>query len=94
MTDTSLDQLLASVVDRIADAVAERLADQLPAPERQDELKDEPTMADRLKVSQQTLQRMRAAGVVPCVKLGRRVLYQPCEVLAALTTQKKGGDDA
>lgn len=94
MTDFSFDQLLAGLVDRIADAVTERLAHRIQPSELDDELLDEPTMADRLKVSQQTLQRLRTSGAVPYIKLGRRVSYRPAAVIAALTEQQKGGGDA
>jgi len=87
MTNTSLDQLLAGLVDRIADAVAARLAEQSAQTQSTDEVVDEPAMAERLGVSQPTLQRLRAAGDVPHVRLGRRVKYRPSDVLAALSGQ-------
>ena len=91
---TQFGLFLAGLVDRIADAVTERLAERLPAPRPVDELVDEPVMAERLGVSQPTLQRLRTAGGVPCVRLGRRVLYRPADVIAALSQQQKGGADA
>lgn len=84
MTDT-IASLIDALAERIADAVAARLADQQQRTTLADELVDEPAMSELLGVSQQTLQRLRAAGDVPCVRLGRRVLYQPDVVLDALS---------
>lgn len=82
---TSTDDLLAIVIDRLADAVAQRLADRLPpAPPTDTDLVDGPEMARRLRISQSMLHRMRAAGKVPCVRIGRRVLYRFDDVIAAL----------
>ena len=86
MTDTSLDALLDVIVDRLADAVAVRLEAKQDKPAERDGLVDEPAMADLAGVSPQTLQRQRKAGEVPFVRMGRRVLYRPADVFAALTT--------
>jgi len=93
MRDPSFDVglLLKSLVDQLADAVASRLAEQMPTVAPTDDLVDEPTMAKRLNVSQQTLQRMRAAGEVPFVQMGRRIAYRPEQVLTALTQNQKQG---
>lgn len=95
MRDTSqnLGRLLEILVDRVADAVASRLAEQIPPVAPAEPLLDEPTMAQRLNVSQPTLQRMRAAGEVPFVQLGRRIAYRPEQVLAALTHSETQGSD-
>jgi excisionase family DNA binding protein len=87
MRDTSpnIGPLLKSLVDQLADAVALRLAEQLPKAAPADDLVDEPTMAQRLNVSQPTLQRMRSAREIPFVQMGRRIAYRPEQVLAALT---------
>ncbi len=88
-----VDALLAALVDQVAEAVAERLKQRESQP-ADDGLRDEPSMAKWLDVSQPTLQRMRSAGEVPFVRLGRRVAYHPPTVLAALSTKgqrKKGG---
>ncbi|MBI1312458.1 hypothetical protein GC176_14295 [bacterium] len=91
MRDTSLDLLLSELVDQVADAVAQRL-DRRETQPQDDGLKDEPTMAQWLDVSQPTLQRMRSAGEVPFIRLGRRVAYHPPTVLAALSQKnEKGG---
>ncbi len=94
MTDTS--QITEHLLDELAKRVASQIIDQLPVLARNreipDELLDEPAMANRLKVSQQTLQRMRTAGEVPCIRMGRRVLYRPVDVLEALSQEKGGAE--
>lgn len=90
-----LDAVLSNVIQRIAEAVADRLAEiqrSTQQPSVPDGLVDEPEMAKRLNISQQSLQRRRKAGVVPHVPCGRRVLYRPDDVIAALKSQsEKGG---
>tara|TARA_R110002072_G_scaffold303108_2_gene493854 strand:+ start:15028 stop:15324 length:297 start_codon:yes stop_codon:yes gene_type:complete len=96
MRDTTPDigPLLKSLVDQLADAVASRLADKMSKAASTDDLVDEPTMAKQLNVSQPTLQRMRAAGEVPFVRMGRRIAYRPEQVLVALTQyQTQGSND-
>lgn len=97
MSDTSFDAgpLLKSLVDQLADAVALRLVEQMPKAAPTDTLVDEPKMAEICNVSQPTLQRMRTADKVPFVQLGRRILYRPEQVIAALTkNQTQGSEDA
>ena len=85
LSDTTLSALLASLVDEIAEAVAERLADRLPAQASRQELLDGPAMAELIGVSLQTLERHRKSGQIPSVSIGRRVLYSPSAVIAALS---------
>lgn len=93
MHDTSLnlDQFLSQLASQIADSVIVKLGWAMPEAEQARDLEDEPTMAKRAGVSQQTLQRLRKAGKVPCVRMGRRVLYRPADVLAALSEKQTGG---
>ena len=94
VSDTRMDGLLDVLIERLADAVADRLAErQRPTPQAllPDGLLDEPAMAERIHVSQQSLQRQRKAGIVPHVLCGRRVLYRPDDVIEALKSHKKGG---
>lgn len=96
MRDTSLeiDRFVEELVNQLADRVASRLAEQMPKAAPAEDLVDELTMAQRLNVSQPTLQRMRAAGEVPFVQMGRRIAYRPEQVLAALTqNQTQGSTD-
>lgn len=89
MCRSSLDEFIADLVDQIAEAVAGRIsADSTQEPTG--ELVDEPTMAKRLGISQPTLQRQRTAGKVPFVRLGRRILYAPSKVTAALNGELGG----
>lgn len=93
-SDTRLEVLLELIIARLADAVVDRLAvtlRQTQAPQMPDGLLDEPAMAERLHISQQTLQRRRKAGDVPFVSCGRRVLYRPDDVIAALKSQEQNG---
>jgi hypothetical protein len=90
--DTSIELLIDQLVDRVADAVVLRLGARLDIQPKQDEMVDEPTMADIAKVSAQSLQRRRKAGEIPFVQCGRRVLYRPADVIAALASKKNGGD--
>ncbi|WP_417735357.1 helix-turn-helix domain-containing protein [Rosistilla oblonga] len=41
-------------------------------------------LAPLLSVSVETVKRYTSKGQIPCVRIGRRVLYQPETVLAAL----------
>jgi hypothetical protein len=93
-SDTSMDALLDNFVERVADAVVVRLgaAAMHPRPVGDDEPVDEPTMAEMAKVSAQSLARPPEAGRVPHIQCGRRVLYRPAAVLAALSCSKEGGD--
>jgi excisionase family DNA binding protein len=89
----SVNDLIASLVDDIANRVADRLSDVVVDSGRPEELMDEPAMAALLGVSQQTLERSRKEGKVPCVRLGRRVLYRHQAVLEALSETATGGPE-
>ena len=65
-------------LDRLADRIGERLANQ-------PRLVDRVTLARRFGISVPTIERYTRAGTIPCVRLGRRVLYAPDAVLQALT---------
>lgn len=81
------------LLEWLADTVAQRVADRLPAAHAQavdDGLIDGPTMAQRLDISLPSLDRYRKAGAIPCVRLGRRVMYSPHDVLEALSQQSAG----
>ncbi len=91
-SDTSMDALLDKFVERVADAVVARLGATQDRPAGDDELVDEPTMAEMAKVSAQSLARLRKAGRITHIQFGRRVLYRPAAVLATLSCSTKGGD--
>ena len=86
----SANDLFTSLIDDIANRGAERISDVVVDSGRPEELLDEPAMAASLGVSQQTLNRYRKQGKVPCVRLGRRVLYRPQAVLEALSETSTG----
>lgn len=80
-------------LDELADRIAERLAERMG---RNDgaRLVDRVALAERLGVSVPTIERRQAAGELPCIRVGRRVLYDPAVVIAALSSgDKKGGAD-
>lgn len=56
-------------------------------------LVDGDRMAELVGISRPNLDRLRAAGIVPSVSVGRRRLYRPDAVVAALETQAAGGAD-
>jgi len=85
MRNASLDSLIDELVERLAVAVASRIDSKLQTPQKRDDLVDEPQMAEIANVSQQSLQRRRKSGDIPFVQCGRRVLYRPGDVIAALT---------
>jgi len=87
MRSYNIDSLLNDLIDRLADAVAARLESRLPQSHQPNELTDEPEMAKRLGISQQSLQRRRKAGDIPAIRCGRRVLYRPADVLSAMSQE-------
>lgn len=82
-----MELLLSEFADRVAAAVVLRLGQAEKKRPDDDGLVDEPAMAEKAGISPQTLARRRKAGDVPFVQAGRRVLYRPSDVIAALTKQ-------
>ena len=82
LTPAELDRF----VDRIADAVALKLASQ-------PKLVDRHTLAQILSVSVPTIERLQAAGRLPCVRLKRRVLYDADACIAALSSDREVSDE-
>ena len=77
------------LVDRIAERLAAKLREGLPlhgsTPEPTGpELVDAETLSDRISVSRSTIDRMTRAGRIPSVKIGRRRLFNPTDVVEAL----------
>ena len=93
MRDTLLDvdRLVNHLAARVADEVAQRLGNHSGGSRFEDEPHDCVATANWLKVDLQTLERLRRAGKVPYVQVGRRVLYRPAAVLDALSSKQKGG---
>lgn len=93
MRDTSQD--LEGLLDRLADRVAERVIQRLdmqPSGQRfEDEPQDGPDTAEWLKISPQTLERLRKNGTVPFIQAGRRISYLPSAVLNSLHESQEGG---
>ena len=84
LSDLTIEALLAKICDMVAD----RLADRLPKQTHHvhpDALVDGPEMAKLLgDISPQSVDRLRKAGTVPAVNIGRLVRYRPESVIAAL----------
>lgn len=76
-----------SLVQRIKAAVADVLADSQHRPPK---LVDGDELARLLSVSRQTVDRMRLAGEIPFIPMGRSIRYAPDAVVAALSTNENG----
>ena len=89
------DISLMALLHMLANLVADRLADRLPKQTHHvhpDALVDGVRMAKLLgDISPQSLDRLRKAGTVPAVCIGRLVRYRPESVIAALE-QASAGD--
>ncbi|WP_430453679.1 helix-turn-helix domain-containing protein [Rhodopirellula europaea] len=81
--ETSQDSLVSRIQAAIADVLAE-------SRHRPPQLVDGDELARLLSVSSQTVARMRQAGSIPFVEMGRLIRYSPDAVVAALATDKKG----
>lgn len=75
---------LERLADRLADAVADRLA-------RRPLLVDRVELARMLGLSVPSIERRTRDGSIPSIKSGRRVLYDPPAVVAAMASNAKGG---
>lgn len=73
---------MIELADRIAELVVERSAD-CPA------LVDRQGLAKTLGVSVATVERLQKDGLIPCVRIRERVLYDPVEVIARLKQQSE-----
>lgn len=93
MSDTSIN--IGFVIDelagRLADQVAQRLKEEIPRHRFEDQPQDGPATAEWLRIDPQTLDRLRKQGKVPFIQAGRRILYRPRDVAAALTRRTEGG---
>ncbi|WP_417733013.1 helix-turn-helix domain-containing protein [Rosistilla oblonga] len=69
--------LTPAELNQLGLVIAERLA-------KQPLLVDSVDLAPLLSVSVETVKRYTAKGQIPCVRIGRRVLYQPEAVIDAL----------
>lgn len=70
-----------NVIDRIAHRVAAVIAQQPRLVDRND-------LAKMLNVSVPTIERLQRDGGIPVVRIGRRVLYSPDAVIAALSANQ------
>ncbi len=79
LRDTDRDELVAEIVAGVVESIRPLLAESATP-----RLVDGEVMAGMLSVSRPTLDRMRADGSVPSVTIGRRRLYDPDAVVAAI----------
>lgn len=84
-----IEQLVSDLANQVADQVIDRLESQKDSSRFEDEPQDGHATAQWLKVDVQTLERLRKAGKVPFARVGRRVLYRPADVLAALSSSNE-----
>lgn len=78
-----------SELEAFAEKVAERVADKLSS---RPELVDRGELARLLGLSVPTIERLTAKGAIPCVRFGRRVLYDVVSVIEARSKDAKGGE--
>lgn len=82
MTERTTDELaaaLAPLVDLLADAVADRVVDREPEDRRSPWLTSAEA-AERVRLSLDGLHRLTAAGAIPHVKQGGRLLFHADEL--------------
>lgn len=84
------DVLSPADLERLAGQVAEAVADRLA---RRPLLVDRVELAPMIGLSVPTIERRTRTGEIPCVRSGRRVLYDPRAVVDAMATKTKGGAD-
>lgn len=78
-------------LERLAELIAEKLDARMSGRPR---LVDGLEMAEMAGVSLASIERAKAAGRIPYVKLGVRIKYSPDAVLAALTQNAQRPDTA
>lgn len=83
-----VDVLSPADLERLAGMVADAVADRLA---RRPLLVDRVELAPMIGLSVPTIERRTRDGSIPCVRSGRRVLYDPNAVVAAMASNKKGG---
>lgn len=83
-----VDVLSPADLDRLAGMVADAVADRLA---RRPLLVDRVELAPMIGLSVPTIERRTRTGEIPCVRSGRRVLYDPQAVVAAMASNEKGG---
>ena len=83
--------ITAAVDPNDVDAIAESVADRLrPMLETRPRLVDADALAAMLSLSRPSIDRMRAAGVIPSIGSGRLRRFDPDAVIAALASQNEG----
>jgi excisionase family DNA binding protein len=88
LRDIDRHDLIREITAEVVAAMRPVLADSFPPL-----LVDGDRMASLLSVSRPTIDRMRADGVIPSVLIGRRRLYQPDAVVAALSNAQGASRD-
>lgn len=83
LRETDADALAATIAQAVSDAVRLLMADSV-----EPRLVDRERMAALLSISVPKLDTLTAAGTIPSVSIGRRRLYQPATVIAALASDQ------
>lgn len=76
---------LEAFVDAIATRVAQKLSNR-PL------LVDRYSLAEIVGVSVPTVERLQRNGIIPVIRVGRRTLYDPQEVITALSARTRSAD--
>ena len=83
----TMSSLIPADLSELADAVADRVADRLANRPR---LVDRVELANQLGVSVPTVDRLRASGRIPEIKIGSRIQF---DIEAVLNALREGSND-
>lgn len=90
---TTSDELRGLIGEAVRTALAEAIPQQQPAPsESEEKLLNEHELRALLGLSHPTVIRLRKQGLLPYLRLGKRIMYSPADVRAAMERQAfRGG---
>jgi predicted DNA-binding transcriptional regulator AlpA len=90
---TTSDELRGLIGEAIRSALAETIPQQQTTlPESEEKLLNEHELRGMLGLSHPTIIRLRKQGLLPYLRLGKRIMYSPTDVRAAMEKQAfRGG---
>ena len=90
---TTSDELRGLIGEAVRLALAEALPQQqTTAPEVEEKLINEHELREMLGLSHPTIIKLRKQGLLPYLRLGKRIMYSPADVRAAMERQAfRGG---
>lgn len=90
---TTSDELRGLIGETVRSILSEVLPQQQPAlTEPEEKLINEHELRKMLGLSHPTILRLRKQGLLPYLRLGKRIMYSPTEVLLAMQRQAfRGG---